>query len=107
MAYDDTMKEGGNAMDLAITDVENIIDNASPEEAIEMMTSQMKAEKDPNAKKAYQDGIDRVKRGLATENSDVSTIMNEGVEAEMSNYMVDQMDLNPYDFYFDDTGVFA
>lgn len=101
MAYDDTMKEGGNAMDLAITDVENIIDNASPEEAIEMMTSQMKAEKDPNAKKAYQDGIDRVKRGLATENSDVSIIMNEGVEEEMSNYMVDQMDLVPYDFYFD------
>ena len=107
MAYDDTMKEGGNAMDLAITDVENIIDNASPEEAIEMMTSQMKAEKDPNAKKAYQDGIDRVKRGLATENSDVSTIMNEGVEAEMSNYMVDQMDLNPYDFYFDDTVLYV
>ena len=44
MAYDDTMKEGGNAMDLAITDVENIIDNASPEEAIEMMTSQMKVQ---------------------------------------------------------------
>ena len=107
MAYDDTMKEGGNAMDLAITDVENIIDNASPEEAIEMMTSQMKAEKDPNAKKAYQDGIDRVKRGLATENSDVSTIMNEGVEEEMSNYMVDQMDLNPYDFYFDDTVLYV
>lgn len=107
MAYDDTMKEGGNAMDLAITDVENIIDNASPEEAIEMMTSQMKAEKDPNAKKAYQDGIDRVKRGLATENSDVSTLMNEGVEAEMSNYMVDQMDLNPYDFYFDDTVLYV
>ena len=107
MAYDDTMKEGGNAMDLAITDVENIIDNASPEEAIEMMTSQMKAEKDPNAKKAYQDGIDRVKRGLATENSDVSTIMNEGVEQEMSNYMVDQMDLNPYDFYFDDTVLYV
>lgn len=107
MAYDDTMKEGGNAMDLAITDVENIIDNASPEEAIEMMTSQMKAEKDPNAKKAYQDGIDRVKRGLATENSDVSILMNEGVEAEMSNYMVDQMDLNPYDFYFDDTVLYV
>lgn len=107
MAYDDTMKEGGNAMDLAITDVENIIDNASPEEAIEMMTSQMKAEKDPNAKKAYQDGIDRVKRGLATENSDVSTIMNEGVEQEMSNYMIDQMDLNPYDFYFDDTVLYV
>ena len=33
--------------------------------------------------------------------------MNEGVEAEMSNYMVDQMDLNPYDFYFDDTVLYV
>lgn len=102
MAYDDTMKEGGNAMDLAVTDVENIIDNESPDEAIEMMMSQMKAEKDPNAKKAYQDGIDRVKRGLTTEHSDVSTIMNEGVEQEMSMVMIDQMDIDPNDFYFDD-----
>ena len=100
--------EGGNAMDLAVTDVLSIIDGAdSPEEAIEMMTSQMKDESDPGAKSVYKDGIDRVnKRGLAMDPDesvqlDVSTIMNEGVEAEMSNYMVDQMDLVPYDFYFD------
>ena len=100
--------EGGNAMDLAVTDVLSIIDGAdSPEEAIEMMTSQMKDESDPGAKSVYKDGIDRVnKRGLAMDPDesvqlDVSTIMNEVVEAEMSNYMVDQMDLVPYDFYFD------